>query len=128
MSEGNVCAYCGKDLTLVNEIHVVEGQNFCSKDCAVSHQVDVITESVYDTAYEWYNNGAEIVTPVDIGIVYEKVWTTYDKALDVTTIFLSKCLDKECMEVKSVEVLGFYFGEPNEADTEAYRGTIRTEY
>lgn len=128
MSERNVCAYCKKDLTTIEEIHVVEGYNFCSKDCAVSHQAEIISASAYDTATEWYNGGVEIVTPVDIGIVHEKILTPYDAKLDLTTIFLAKYLDKECTEAISFEVIGFYFGEPNETDTETFRGNMKAMY
>lgn len=128
MTGENVCAYCGTDLTKVNEIHVVEGMNFCRKDCAIAHQAEVITASAYDTATEWYNEGSEIVTPMDIGLVYEKKWTAYDRETDVTTIFLSRYLDKECNEVVSTEVLGFYWGEPTEKDTEAYTGSLKAYY
>ena len=79
-------------------------------------------------AIEQYNNMIEIVTPTDIGICYEKIWTSYSRDTDVTTIFLSKCLDEECMEVKSVELIGFYFGEPNEDDTLSFTGEFSIEY
>jgi len=128
MSVGNVCAHCGKDLVTIDEIHVVEGRHFCSKECAIiSCTTDIITNAK-ELAIEWYDDAVEIVTPTDIGICYNKVWTSYSKDTDVTTIFLSKCLDKECMEVKTVEVIGFYFGEPNDTDTETFKGELKAKY
>lgn len=128
MNEGNVCAHCGKDLVAVKEIHVVEGVHYCSKDCAIISLTNENIKNAKALAIEWYNESAEVVTPTDIGICYEKVWTSYSKDTDVTTIFLSKCLDKECMEVKTVEVIGFYFGEPNDVDTETFKGELKAEY
>lgn len=125
---GNVCAHCGKDLRMVEEIHVVEGQHFCTKACAVHEQMDVIVASAKDTATEWYDECAEIVTPQDIGIVYEKVWTAYSREADLTTILKSKYLDKEHTETISTEIVGFYWGTPNDEDTEKYTGVVRDEY
>lgn len=68
LNEGDICAWCKKDLRTVDEIHVVEGQHFCSKACAVHHQTDVIIASAKDMAIEWYDDCAEIVIPSDIGI------------------------------------------------------------
>lgn len=133
--EDNVCAYCGKSLVTVDEIHVVEGVHYCSKDCAIIHIANGIIMNAKAhimnakaQAIEQYNNMIEIVTPTDIGICYEKIWTSYSRDTDVTTIFLSKCLDEECMEVKSVELIGFYFGEPNEDDTLSFTGEFSIEY
>lgn len=126
--EGDVCARCGRDLERLDEIHVVEGQHFCSKECAIEHQAEIIIASARDTAAEWYNDGAEIVTPVDIGIVYEKVWTTYSTEYDVTTIFKTRYLDKEMHEAIATEVVGFYWGEPDEKETETFTGQLKAEY
>lgn len=124
----DACAYCGTGLATVDEIHVIEGQHYCSKECAVSAQEDVIRNSARDMALEWYNDCSEIVTPVDIGIVYEKVWTTYSKEGDITTILKSRYLDKEMTETVSTEVLGFYWGTPNDEDTETYIGQLKATY
>lgn len=124
----NECAHCGKELVKVDEVHVVEGINYCSKDCAIIHIMNDIIMNAKEQAIEHYNNTAEVVNPTDIGMCYEKIWTAYSKDTDVTTIFLSKCLDKECMEVKTVEVVGFYFGEPDEASTTMYTGELRADY
>lgn len=68
LTESDVCALCHKDLRTVNEIHAVEGQLFCSKECAIEMQTNIIVMSARDTATEWYNDCAEVVTPKDIGI------------------------------------------------------------
>ena len=68
LTETDVCMYCEKDLRTVDEIHAVEGQLYCSKECAIKAQTEVIIASAKDTAQEWYDDCAEIVTPKDIGI------------------------------------------------------------
>lgn len=69
LNEGDVCRHCGKDLRTVNEIHVVEGMHYCRKQCAIDEQIIVIMASAKDTATQWYEDCAEIVTPTDIGLV-----------------------------------------------------------
>lgn len=128
MNEGNVCASCGKELITAEEIHVVKGEHYCSKECAITHIMNDIVLNSKELAIAQYYEYAEVVTPSDIGLCYKKVWTSYSKDTDVTTIFLSKCLDKECTEVKSVEVVGFYFGEPDEVSTETYLGELIATY
>lgn len=68
LTEGDVCAYCKKDLRKVDEIHVVEGFHFCSAECAINFQMDIIIMSARESAKSWYNDCCEIVTPSDIGI------------------------------------------------------------
>ena len=67
--EGNVCRHCKKDLRKVKEIHAVEGMHFCSMGCAIFEHMDIIVASARDTATKWYNEGAEIITPEDIGLI-----------------------------------------------------------
>lgn len=128
MEQKNLCANCSSDLVKASSIHVVDGEMFCSEDCAINHHMDEILMNAKEQAKEWYNTYAEIVTPADIGIVYEKIWTAYSREADVTSIFLSRYLDKECNETVSTEVIGFYWGEPNEADTAIYTGIVRATY
>lgn len=122
------CTQCGKDLASLKEIHVAEGNNFCSEECAISYRVDEIIMNAKEDAKAWYKDTAEIVTPIDIGMVHEKIWTAYSKDRDVTSIFLSRYLDKECLEAVSTEVIGFYWGEPNDEDTNTYTGIVRATY
>lgn len=68
LTESDVCMYCEKDLRAVDEIHAVEGLLYCSKECAIKAQTEIIIASAEDAATEWYNDCAEIVTPKDIGI------------------------------------------------------------
>lgn len=68
LTEGDICMHCGKDLRKVKEIHAIEGIHFCSKKCAIDNHVTVIIASAKDTATQWYNDCAEVVTPTDIGI------------------------------------------------------------
>lgn len=125
---GNVCRHCGKDLTTVKEIHVVEGDHFCSRDHAIEWCINDTILNVKEGAIQWYEDKAEIVTPQDIGLVYEKKWVAYSKDTDVTTIFLSRALDKDYEEVVSTEVIGFYFGEPDESSTETFTGQLKATY
>lgn len=128
MTSENVCAHCNKDLALVDEIHVVTGVNYCSKECAIKHITDDIILNAGTCAIEEYNDKAEIVNPIDIGICYERTWTAYNRENDVTTIFKSRYLDKEYHEVVCTELVGFYYGEPNEEDTKNYYGELKAIY
>lgn len=124
----DTCTQCGTDLTRAKEIHAVEGEHFCSADCAVTYRINELITNAKEIAKEWYSSNAEVVTPVDIGLVHEKIWTTYNSGDDVTVIFRSIFLDKEGEECLSTEIIGFYWGEPNEADTEKYTGCLKAEY
>lgn len=126
--EAHTCARCRKDLTSLNEVHVVEGINFCSERCAIEHHIDETILNAKEIAKQWYSDCAEIVTPIDMGLIFEKRWTAYSSEGDVTTIFLSRYLDEECTETISTEVIGFYFGEPNEADTEEYSSSTKATF
>lgn len=122
LTEIDVCMHCGKDLRTVNEIHTVEGHLYCSKACAINDYTNTIIASAKDTATSVYNDCAEVVTPLDIGLCREEVWTSYSDKSDITTFFVST-YDGD--DVLSVEVVGFYFGEPNDEDTERYRGQLK---
>lgn len=123
LTEADVCNNCGKDLRLLDEIHVVEGLPYCSKDCAVEHQANIITSSALNTAKEWYRDCAEIVTPRDIGMVSEIIYTHHIKENDITIIF--KALHGEDDKYICTDVIGMYRGEPNEQDTELFKGVFR---
>lgn len=126
------CAHCAKDLATVEEIHAVEGNLYCSVECAIESQIDTVASTLTATAKkvlnDWYNDNAEIVTPQDIGLVYDRRWTAYSPEADVTTIFLTKSRDKEFDDIISTEVVGFYWGPPDEKNTELYTGTIKATY
>lgn len=118
----DTCQHCSKDLRLVNEIHVVEGSMYCSESCAINEQTNIIIDSAKETAKQWYNNFAEVVTARDIGIIREETWTAYSPEADITTILVSAY---ENDKVLSTEVVGMYFGEPNEDCTELYKGSLK---
>ncbi len=124
----NACAHCNKNLALLETIHTVDGQLFCSKGCAIDHLTNEIIINAKEAATEAYNDTAEVVTPVDIGLIYEKQWVAYDEDNDVTTIFLSRYLDEECTETISTEVAGFYYGVPTEERNEKYTGVLIEMY
>ena len=69
MDEITRCHHCNKDLSTVEEIHAAEGMLFCSEECAINYEMDLIIMSAKEQAKEWYNEYAEIVTPADIGII-----------------------------------------------------------
>ena len=69
MSEITRCHHCNKDLSTVEEIHAAEGMLFCSEECAINYEMDLIIMSAKEQAKEWYNTYAEIVIPADIGII-----------------------------------------------------------
>ena len=54
----HTCMKCGKEIS--NEIHVVEGDHYCSKECAVDALTSILIDSAKDQAIEWYNECAEI--------------------------------------------------------------------
>ena len=69
MNEVTRCSHCNKDLSAVAEIHAAEGMLFCSAECAINHEMELIIMSAKEQAKEWYNGYAEIVTPADIGLI-----------------------------------------------------------
>lgn len=122
----DVCKKCGKDLRFVNEIHVTEGMHFCSKLCAIKHYIDDINLNAEESAISMYNDFAEVVTTVDIGLVRKETVTSYAPSDDMTFI-LEKTYDMndDCV---STEVIGFYHGEPNDEDTEVFKGSFVAVY
>lgn len=120
------CPICGKDLVNVPEIHAVEGQLFCSKKCAVEYEIQVINGSLRELAEQWYKDGAEIVSPTDIGLVYEHRWLIRHCGFNI--ILLSKYRDSHHEELISTEVIGMYVGEVSDELTEQHTGTFKIEY
>ena len=59
-------------------------------------------------------------------VVRAKVYTEYSASGDMTFIMVDRF--KENGDVESTAVAGFYFGEPNEADTMAYIGKLKAEF
>lgn len=120
------CAQCGKPLHEVETIHSVEGMLFCSKECATNSHMETVIKSAKDAAAEWYNSYAEEVTPEDIGIIAKQVtYTAYSVEHDMTfimrdTVFNGKTVSTECV--------GWYYGQPEEATTIQYDGSLKAYY
>lgn len=55
------CTRCGKVLRKGSEVHRVDDELFCSKECAVSQLEEVITLSARDAALEQYDEDVEII-------------------------------------------------------------------
>lgn len=122
------CAHCRKNLALVDEVVAVDGLLYCSEACAIIHLTNENIMNAKAQAIKHYDEAAEIVRTADIGICYEKVWTAYSKEGDLTTILKSKYSDSEMRNVVSTEVVGFYFGEPDDASTTMFTGELKAEY
>lgn len=125
LTEGDVCCYCGKDLRVVNEIHTAEGHLSCSKECLINFYIDEVTMNAKASATALYNDLAEVVTPEDIGLCQESIYTAYSNDSDITFI-MKDTLDGD--KVLKTEVVGFYHGGPDESATETYTGSLVTNY
>lgn len=55
-----------------------------------------------------------------------EIYTEYSASGDMTFILIDKF--KENGDVASTQVVGFYFGTPNTADTMQYIGKLKAEY
>lgn len=121
----DVCMECGKDLRLCYEIHVVEGTHFCSRECAITHETEVIMQSANDMAIEHYNDVAEVVTPAEIGLVREVRYQKYITDEDITVIFKEIYVEDE---VLSKEIIGFYFGEPTDDGAFTFAGSLKAVF
>lgn len=62
------CKHCHMDLSKVEEVHAVQGDLFCSEDCAIEHIARNIIRSAHDMAHDIYSDCAETVLPGDIGL------------------------------------------------------------
>lgn len=56
------CVKCGKILRKGSEIHRIDEELYCSKDCAVSHLSELIIMSAKDAAIEMYDEAVEVFT------------------------------------------------------------------
>lgn len=55
----------------------------------------------------------------------EKIYTTYAPETDMT--FILRDIIKG-NDLKSIECIGWYYGKPNEKDTEQFIGSMEAEY
>ena len=56
----------------------------------------------------------------------EKIWEAYDSFNDLT--FIMKSIENENEEPISDEVIGFYWGKPNDKSTKEFIGKLKAEY
>lgn len=56
----------------------------------------------------------------------EKIWTAYDAFNDMT--FIMKSIDDCNNETISDEVVGFYWGAPDDKATKEFIGKLKAEY
>ena len=54
-----------------------------------------------------------------------EIITTYAPDTDITFILIETYQNEDPI---STEVVGFYYGQPNEEDTERYIGNLKAEY
>lgn len=55
----------------------------------------------------------------------KEIYTTYAPSADITYIM---CDTYEGEEIKSTEVVGWYYGEPDEESTKLYNGNVIATY
>lgn len=116
------CPVCSADLAVRDTVWAAEGTLYCSKECGI-HDF----RHVYGTkATRRFNSVAEEVAPKDIGIAEVSVYGVYSEEYDMTTIY--KDIFRPNDSLASTEVVGFYFGEPNDEDTDTFTGSLKTVY
>lgn len=63
--------------------------------------------------------------------MFTKIYTTYAPDTDITFIMKDTyeyTRDKTNTFLASTEVIGFYFGEPDESNTAEYTGKLKAEF
>lgn len=124
----DVCPMCGGVLAVQDTIQSVKGTLYCSKKCAVAGLMSEANMLSYADCKTYAQLGfdayAEEITPVDAGITKEEVFTAYSEDADMTTIFKSTRLVADDTEVM-LQVIGFYWGEPDKTSTELFSGNLR---
>lgn len=119
----DMCVACDIDLATCDTIYSAEGALYHSRECGIED-----FKHKYGTdAERYFNECVEEVTPEDIGLVETSIFTVYSKEADMTTIFKDtvRCSNGSMV---STEVVGFYFGEPNEEDTEQFIDSLKATY
>ena len=69
----DTCSNCAKPLAGLHEIVAMQGELYCGKTCAKAHLKREYFAKADEATEERYNEYAEIVSPVDIGIMSEAV-------------------------------------------------------
>lgn len=119
----DTCVACDIDLATCEVLYSAEGAIYHSRECGIT---DFAVKYGGD-AERYFNECVEEVTPEDIGITKSSIFTVYSKEADITTIFRDVTRRSNDTLV-STEVIGFYFGEPNEKDTELFMGSLKATY
>lgn len=119
----DMCVACDIDLATCDTIYSAEGALYHSRECGIAD----FEHKYGGDAERYFNECVEEVTPEDIGIVKSSIFTAYSKEADITTIF-KDVVRRSNGSMVSTEVVGFYFGEPNEADTKAFIGSLKATY
>lgn len=86
------CATCRKSITSGHEIHQIDGENYCSRDCAVKSIMDNIIMNAKELAIEHYDEYA-VVTEADVCKVCEK---RLDKCDTIYAMLGSLFCSKDC--------------------------------
>lgn len=66
MKRLNLCPQCKTPLVHHEEIHALNGELYCSKNCAVLHTMDDIILNAREAAIEEYDSNAEVVSSRDV--------------------------------------------------------------
>lgn len=61
-----LCTRCKKPLIEAENIHVIDGEMFCSEECTISYLTDDIITNAKELAREQYLEAAEVVSPFDV--------------------------------------------------------------
>lgn len=72
----NSCAYCGKSLDGVRQLHVLKQNIYCSKECAVTAISSEILSTLQEVATERYNEYVTIVDRSARGMSGEEIMNT----------------------------------------------------
>lgn len=123
----DVCPMCGHILAVQDKIVSIDDTLYCSKDCAVAgimSEVNMLSNVDCKTyAQLRFDAYANEITPVDAGIAKEEIFTAYSEDADITTIFKSTRTVADNTEVR-LQVIGFYWGEPNKKSTKLFSGNL----
>ena len=66
MSQLNLCPQCKKPLVHYEEVHALNGELFCSRECAIKYTTHDIILNAKEAAIEDYDSNAEIVAAKDV--------------------------------------------------------------
>lgn len=123
----DVCPMCEHILAVQDKIVSIDDTLYCSKNCAVAGIMSEVNMLSYADCKTYaqlrFDAYAEEVRPVDAGIAKEEIFTAYSEDADITTIFKSTRTVADNTEVM-LQVIGFYWGEPNKKSTELFSDNL----